>query len=252
MKFKDHFSDIAQAYARARPAYPPELFKFLAEIAPARKRAWDCATGSGQAAIGLSEWFEEVQATVAIPDHIAQSIGMEKITYSVQLAEKTEFADKSFDLVNVATALHWFDLDRFYGEVCRLLKPQGILAIYSHKQFHIRGPVGEIIRQLIFEPVEPFWPAETRLIRAEYRSIPFPFDEVPAPQLRMNLDWDFDDLKTYLGTWSAVRNFIREFGPQPMRSALEEVAKAWGTRETKRPVTMDMVARIGRLRGNAV
>ena len=252
MKFKDHFSDVAQAYARARPAYPPELFKFLAEIAPARKRAWDCATGSGQAAIGLSEWFEEVQATDASPDQIAQSIGRENITYSVQLAEKTEFADKSFDLVNVATALHWFDLDRFYGEVCRLLKPQGILAIYSHKQFHIRGPVGEIIRQLIFEPVEPFWPAETRLIRAEYRSIPFPFDEVPAPQLRMNLDWDFDDLKTYLGTWSAVRNFIREFGPQPMQSALEEVAKAWGTREMKRPVTMDMVARIGRLRGNAV
>ena len=124
--------------------------------------------------------------------------------------------------------------------------------MYSHKQFHIRGPVGEIIRKLIFEPVEPFWPAETSLIRTEYKSIPFPFDEVLAPQLRMNLDWDFDDLRTSLGTWSAVRTFVREFGPQPMQTALEEVAKAWGSRETKRRATMDLVARIGRLRGSAV
>lgn len=252
MKFKDHFSDVAHDYARARPAYPAKLFKFLAVVAPARKRAWDCATGSGQAAIGLSEWFEEVQATDASPDQIERSIGRENITYSVQLAEKTEFADKSFDLINVATALHWFDLDRFYSEVYRLLKPRGILAAYSYKQFHISGPVGEIVRRLIFEPVEPFWPAETRLVRTEYKSIPFPFDEIPAPRLRMNLDWDFGDLRTYLGTWSSVRNFVHEFGPQPIESALEEVAKAWGAVQTKRRVTMDLVARVGRLRGKGV
>lgn len=252
MRFKDHFSEVARDYARARPAYPTELFKFLAEVAPARNRAWDCATGSGQAAIGLSEWFEEVQATDASPDQIAQALQRPNITYSVQPAEKTRFADKSFDLINVATALHWFDLDRFYAEVYRLLKPRGILAAYSYKQFHMRGPVGEIIRQLIFEPVEPFWPAETRLVKAEYKSIPFPFNEVLAPRLRMNLDWDFDDLRTYLGTWSSVRNFVREFGPQPMESALEEVAKAWGAVQTKRRVTMDLVARVGRLRGKGV
>lgn len=51
--FADHFSVRSRDYARFRPSYPPALFAWLAETAPARRLAWDCATGSGQAAAGL-------------------------------------------------------------------------------------------------------------------------------------------------------------------------------------------------------
>ena len=252
MKFKDHFSDVAHDYARARPAYPAELFKFLAEVAPAPKRAWDCATGNGQAAIGLSEWFEEVQATDASPDQIAQSIARENITYSVQLAEKTKFADKSFDLVNVATALHWFDLERFYTEVHRLLRPGGIFAAYGQKLFKISPELDALVSAQIFEPLDPFWPPENKLVRDGYRSLAFPFEEIGMPRLEMQLNWNFDDLKVYLGTWSSWRKYVGKFGPEPMQKALVEVAKVWGDPANEWQVKMDLVGRIGRLRGNAV
>lgn len=52
MSFADHFSGVSAAYAAFRPRYPSALFDFLAQAAPARNAAWDCGTGSGQAAGG--------------------------------------------------------------------------------------------------------------------------------------------------------------------------------------------------------
>jgi hypothetical protein len=63
MGFKDHFSRQSAAYRQFRPGYPPELFAYLASIAPGRALAWDCATGNGQAAIGLAPHFTLVVVT---------------------------------------------------------------------------------------------------------------------------------------------------------------------------------------------
>lgn len=63
MAFLDLFSENANLDAAARPRYPEELFTFIAAQAPARNRAWDCGTGSGQAAVSLAERFAEVVAT---------------------------------------------------------------------------------------------------------------------------------------------------------------------------------------------
>ena len=61
--FKDHFSGHAQLYLEARPTYPPELFAWLAQQAPARDLAWDCGCGNGQATVALAEYFSQVIGT---------------------------------------------------------------------------------------------------------------------------------------------------------------------------------------------
>jgi ubiquinone/menaquinone biosynthesis C-methylase UbiE len=40
--------------------------------------------------------------------------------------------DCSADLVTASMAIHWFDLDGFYAEVDRILRPGGCLAIYNY------------------------------------------------------------------------------------------------------------------------
>jgi ubiquinone/menaquinone biosynthesis C-methylase UbiE len=130
MKFKDHFSGHAANYAKFRPNYPRELFEYLASIAPGRGRAWDCATGNGQAAVGLSAFFECVIATDASEKQILGASRSERIEFRVAAAEKSGLESKSIDLVTVAQALHWFDLNAFYAEVIRVLKPRGILAAW--------------------------------------------------------------------------------------------------------------------------
>jgi len=44
MSFQDHFSKQAADYAAYRPHYPDNLYAWLAEQAPGREGAWDCAT----------------------------------------------------------------------------------------------------------------------------------------------------------------------------------------------------------------
>jgi len=73
MKFRDHFSEQAQTYARHRPHYPDELFEYLASIAPGRDLAWDCGTGNGQAALGLARHFNRVVASDASSEQIKQA-----------------------------------------------------------------------------------------------------------------------------------------------------------------------------------
>ncbi|MDZ7343288.1 MAG: SAM-dependent methyltransferase, partial [candidate division KSB1 bacterium] len=65
MTFKDHFSTQAVDYAKYRPHYPAAMFEYLATLPPERQTAWDCATGNGQAALGLTPHFERVIATDA-------------------------------------------------------------------------------------------------------------------------------------------------------------------------------------------
>ncbi len=63
MAFQDLFSESAEKYSRHRPLYPAEMFAYLSSLAPERELAWDCGTGNGQAAIGLTRWFNRVVAT---------------------------------------------------------------------------------------------------------------------------------------------------------------------------------------------
>jgi methylase of polypeptide subunit release factors len=64
-KFKNYFSDDSKEYSKYRPSYPGALFEFLSSVTPGHDLAWDCATGSGQAALGLVKYFNQVIATDA-------------------------------------------------------------------------------------------------------------------------------------------------------------------------------------------
>ena len=118
---------------RTAQTYPDSLFAFLASLVPAHDLAWDCATGNGQAALGLTPHFRKIIATDASPRQIAQAHPHPKVTYLVAPAERTPLPDGLVDLVTVATAFHWLDFPRFYAEVRRVAKPDGILAAWGYK-----------------------------------------------------------------------------------------------------------------------
>ena len=121
-QFKDLFSGKSKEYASSRPKYPKVLFEFLVGLVPRRNLAWDCATGNGQAAVCLSEYFEQVIASDASKEQIANAQQRNNIRYEVFPAERTNLADSSVDLISIAQALHWFDLDDFYKEAKRVLR----------------------------------------------------------------------------------------------------------------------------------
>jgi len=249
MTFPDHFSDDASDYEAHRPTYPDALFAYLASLVPAHDLAWDCATGNGQAALGLTPYFRTIIATDGSAQQIALASTHQRITYVVALADRTPLPNGSVDLVTVASAFHWLDFPRFYGEVRRVAKPDGILAAWGYKLPSVTPEIDTDIQRLAAEVLRGFWLPETRLAVERYRTIPFPFDEIEAPLFRMTHKWDLDQFIGFLGTWSASLRYRKQTGGEPTDEIRDELAGAWGDPDQEREVAWTLFLRVGMITG---
>ncbi|MEJ2521996.1 MAG: class I SAM-dependent methyltransferase [Gammaproteobacteria bacterium] len=250
MNFKDHFSAAAADYARYRPGYPEALPEFLAETAPGRDCAWDCATGTGQAAVMLASHFRRVIATDASAEQVARARPCPGVTYRVAPAEAPELPEGSADLITVAQALHWLDHDRFYVQVRRVLRPGGVVAAWAYTLARVRdaaaAPVNEVI-QSFYEEMSPWWPPERAHVESGYRDLPFPFEPVAAPAFQMHARWPMERLLGYFSTWSAVLRCRRDTGRNPLGPLAVRLETAWGEPSRPQDIRWPVALRIGRV-----
>jgi methylase of polypeptide subunit release factors len=72
--FTDNFSSRSKEYSFSKPDYLDNLFKFLSDITPNKDLVWDCATGNGQAAIGLCKYFKKIIASDASKNQIDNNL----------------------------------------------------------------------------------------------------------------------------------------------------------------------------------
>ena len=243
--FKDHFSGHAADYARFRPQYPDELFRYLAGAAPSQQLAWDCATGNGQAAVALAGTFERVIATDASAEQIANATPHPKVEYRVAPAEISGIEEGTVDLLTVAQALHWFDLDRFYAETRRVLKERGVIAVWAYNLLEITPSIDAVVSHYYDDVVDAYWPPERRLVE-KFGELPFPFEEIVAPQFEMRSEWNLEHLVGYLGTWSATQRFIAANQRDPLETIEGKLRSVWGDANQLRNVAWPLTLRVGR------
>jgi len=241
-----YFSENSELYATARPAYPEELFKFLALESPDLHYAWDCGTGSGQAALSLANYFDRVEATDVSREQIGNAVPHEKIHYSIQTVESTDFPDNAFSLVTAATSLHWFDFESFWPEVHRVLKPNGIFAAWAYSWFLISEEIDRIIEDKLLKVIEDYWMPQNRIAWEGYKNIRFPFAEISAPAMRLEPRWTVDQLLAFVSTWSATRRCVERHGEAFFEELTAALAGTWGTQEMRRTVSMEIFLRVGR------
>jgi len=211
-----------------------------------RELAWDCATGSGQAALELARRFQRVVATDASEKQIAQAPPRSGMTYRVAPAEDSGLETETVDLVTVAQALHWFDRPRFYAEVGRILVPGGVIAVWSYQLASVDGRVDRVIRHLHSDVVGAYWPPERALVERGYASLSFPFAEISPPPFLMEETWDLAQLVGYLGTWSAVQRYREKTRGDPIERVRPDLERAWGDPEAPRVVRWPLSLRAGR------
>ena len=219
--FYDHFSGHAELYRRYRPSYPPELYEWLAAQVEGHERAWDCGTGSGQAAIGLADRFASVIATDASPQQLSAALPHPSVLYVLASAEACPMADGTADLVTVAQALHWLRFDAFYAEVRRVARPGALFAAWSYSLFSIDPEVDAVMDPFYHGLLDPHWPPQRAHVRDHYSRLPFPFAEVAAPEIHMRPRWTREDVLRQVSTWSAVRRHDASTGR-------DAVAIEWG------------------------
>jgi len=245
MTFADHFSAQSTTYAAFRPHYPDALFDWLATLVPRDAEAWDCATGSGQAAVALAERVAHVSATDASAAQLAHAAPHPRVSYAVAPAEASGLADASVDLVTVAQALHWFERDAFWREVRRVLRPGGVVAVWSYGNATLDSPaLDDAFRHFYAHVVGPYWPAERAYVGAAYRALSFPFDELTTPSFTMTAWWTLADLAGYVRSWSATARYVRAHDEDPVGRLERALAPLWGDGE--RAVRWPLTVRVGR------
>jgi len=244
---KNPFSTEAAEYVHLRPTYPDELFAFLATVVPSRAFAWDCATGNGQAATHLAGYFGRVVATDESGEMIAHAPRDPRIIYRVAEAEDSGLDDRSVDLVTVASAIHWFDLDKFYAEVRRVVKPGGTIAAWTYYTPVFDSEIDAVIQRLIHEVLGPYWDERLHYVVDEFHDLPFPFEQIEAPPFQTDMKWSMQDLLAYFETWSSSVKYREANHARPTALIEDDLAQAWGDPQQKRDLYFPLYMRLGRV-----
>jgi len=249
MTFKDYFSNHAQIYAQHRPTYPPQLFEYLSRLVTTHERVWDCGTGNGQVAIGLTPYFQRIYATDASAQQLAHAIAHPQVHYSVATAEHSSLEDNSIDLITVGLALHWFNFDAFYQEVRRVLKPTGTIAVWGYTDIELPTASEELcdrlsnFRQLVY----PYFAPEIEYVINRYETIPFPFVQQKTPEFLMTADWTVDHFIGYLQSLSGTQRYREQHGAEKLNELAQSLISAWQASAIVLPVQWHIFLKVGKL-----
>lgn len=241
----DHYSTQAEFYAKYRPNYPSALFEFIYTKLVNNDLAWDCATGTGQVAAALANHFSQVKATDLSEGQLRNAIPKSNIEYLQSPAEETDFADQTFDLITVAQAIHWFNMNQFFEEVKRTLKPDGIIAIIGYDKLRIGDKLNPIIDDIYHEMFGDFFNNCRKFIYTHYSNIPFPFEEIETPKFEINATWDLNHLEGFFHSWAPVQKLKNDQGIDPVPSFLEKISKYW--KGGKKEISFPIFLRLGKM-----
>ena len=244
---KDLFSSHSKTYAKYRPTYPKELFNHIIQFVEKKEKAWDCATGNGQAAIVLAEHFEKVEATDISETQINNAVRKDNIEYHVCPAEHTSFPDNSFDLITVAQAYHWLHWKKFREEVIRTGKPNAVIAVWAYGLMSSDDEkLNNLIDHFYYEVVGPYWDAERKYVDEAYATVDFDFTPLPSENFSIKLNWNKEAFTGYLSSWSAVQNYVKENNSSPIEIVQKGLDAIWDDQAEKK-IEFPIFLKMGRV-----
>jgi SAM-dependent methyltransferase len=177
---------------------------------------------------------------------IANAARADGVHYLAMTAECVGIAKETVDVVTVAQALHWFSHEPFYREVDRVLRPNGLLAVWSYALATVAPDVDAIISRFHGETVGPYWPPERALVDSGYVGIDLPYPELETPRFEMAADWNLAQFGGYLSTWSAVGRYRADRRDDPIPPIMASLAGVWGEPSTTRRVRWPLTLRVAR------
>jgi len=130
--------DVGALYQRGRPYHHPRsLARVRAVVAaagadPEVGRALDVACGTGLSTVALAEFSRLVVGLDISPEMMRVAPPIANVTYMLGRAERLPFVDNAFDAVTCSSGVHWFDQERFFAELRRVVRPGGWIGLYDH------------------------------------------------------------------------------------------------------------------------
>ena len=199
------FGNVAETYHRVRPPYSGVLLDRAQEALglEASARVLDLAAGTGRLTRELAGRFADVVAVE--PDERMRALHGTALDGT---AEAIPLAGESVDAVFVGEAFHWFDTAAAIGEVARVLRPRGGLAIVWTYWWETEPSLPERALELLSEPYERFAPQ--RNPAWEDRFDDSPFEPLRNERLEDAMVVEPDELLELYSTTSSLAAIPRE------------------------------------------
>ncbi len=175
------FGGEADAYDRGRPSYPLDAVEWLLSRAATDDSALpdvvDVGAGTGKFTTGLVGRVASV--TAVEPDAQMRARLVANLPGVLALdgtAENIPLGDDSADVVTVAQAWHWVDVEAASREAARILRPGGVLALVWNIRddsidwvHRLSGIMGASAAEKYDSITPPVGPPLTRDAHAEFR-----------------------------------------------------------------------------------
>lgn len=245
---QNYFARQGKGYLKSRPAYPETLFNYLASACSNHHLAWDCATGNGQFAAGLSPCFENIYATDIHPDPLKHAIQKPNISYHAVSAEDVSLPENSVDLITAAQAIHWFNQAEFYETVRRVAKPGAIIAVIGFREAEVSSEIDALQDYLFQDILGNFWTGGKALFDGKFSGLEFPFDVIETPSFQIELQWNVHQLLQLWNSYSASQKYQDKYGELPTAIIHHELLNVWGRdKEEVKSVRFPLLMRVGNI-----
>lgn len=127
------FGRVSQKYAEYRDIYPESMYCKLIQFGIGLEKQKILDVGSGTGVLPRNMAFTKADFTAADisaaliqeGERMAQSCGIDNITFCVADAEQTGLPDHSYDVITAVQCFHYFQTAVVIPEFYRLLKPGG-------------------------------------------------------------------------------------------------------------------------------
>jgi ubiquinone/menaquinone biosynthesis C-methylase UbiE len=216
------FGAAADAYERARPSYPDEAVDWL--LPEGAHTVLDLGAGTGkltraQVARGLDviavEPIDEMRATLEAT--------LPEVRALKGTAEEIPLPDQSVDVITVAQAWHWVDVERATAEAARVLKPGGTLGLIWNRRDE-RVPWVQRLSQVMGS-------GDAEIIELDSITIAPPF----GPTETMTIDWSRPMTADLLVEMAASRSYVITATPRRRREILDGVRQLVAAEPTLGP-----------------
>ena len=121
------FGQVADAYDRARPSYPPDAAAWM--TGSGSSFVLELGAGTGKLTEVLHRAGHDVLATDPLPEMLVRLGQRVQVDHVAASAEHIPLRSRSVDVVVCGQSFHWFDHDLALAEIARVLRPGGIIAL---------------------------------------------------------------------------------------------------------------------------
>jgi SAM-dependent methyltransferase len=236
----DLFQGAAESYQRYRVPYPSEAFGWIVYEfrLDGRGRLLDGGCGTGQVALPLSRWFDEVvaidpdQDMLRVAERTAREEGVGNIRFLKLKAEHVPDTIAPLRLATFGASFHWTDRIAVANRLHDMIEPGGGLVALSPSSFW-NGR--EAWHQVVIDTIRHWLGAERRAGSGAFKAGPLHqqclaqtrFTDIKSVDIRKPHVWTADSIVGYLSSTSFASRAV--------------LGKSWAAFET------DLRTRLGKL-----